>query len=748
LGESAATLQVSNLKNTVASLKRLVGRPSSDPTLEKEVPYTSCPLISAPTGEIGAQVNYLEEEKTFSATQLAAMYLSKLKLITEHEVSIPVTDVVVSVPLWFAPAQRKAMVEACEIAGLNPLRIINDTTAAALAYGITKTDLPEGTEPRKVIFVDMGHSSTQLAAVSFVKGKLEVKSTACDAYMGGRDLDQLLVNHFVEEFKGKYKFDLNQFPKPLFRLRAAIEKLKKVLSANSQGVLNIEALHDDRDVSSMITRDEFENYATPFISRIAPLLDQVLEKAGWNKDEVFCVETVGGTTRVPAVRDAITKYFGRELLSFTINQDEAVARGCALMCAIISPSFKVREFDIKDVAGYTVNVNWTQTALDGTIEKSMQPYKIGDPVPSTKLLTCHQAAGEPLDIETTMDTAVPSAATVSPFLGRYTIKKIPSPAADSKELTTVKVRLRMHPDHMVTVEQAYALVEDDSPPPPPPAPTTAPEGAAPAEPSSESPVAAAPEEAPKKVFKKVELSVIHGDLGMPKHIVSSLREEEGRMAASDRLVFDTEVAKNALEEYIYEARAKKDTDWSDFITEDDKSTLSNLLNESEDWLYSEEGEDSSKSVYLGKLDLLKAIGAPALDRVREHSERPRAAEALYNSLNTFIARLDDPSNAWLPEKERQSVRDTLVTKKAWADEHIKKQIQAPKHAYPLIVTCEQLNREKVEADRLALPLLNRPKPAPPKPEEPMNPEGAEATPAEGEATSAEPPKADETMSVD
>ncbi|KAI9189574.1 adenyl-nucleotide exchange factor sse1 [Blastocladiella emersonii ATCC 22665] len=740
LGEGAATLHVSNLKNTVSSLKRLVGRPATDATLAKEREYTTANMVASdpsvsPSGEIGVQVQYLGEERTFSATQCAAMYLGKIKQITEHELKAPVSDVVVSVPVWFSPAQRQAMIESCEIAGLNPLRIINDTTAAALAYGITKTDLPEET-PRKVVFVDVGHSSTSIAAVAFVKGKLQVKATTADPFLGGRDLDQLLVNHFVAEFKEKYKFDLAQHPKPLFRLRAAIDKLKKVLSSNSQAPLNIEALFEDRDVSSMITRDEFEKYAEPFTSRIAPMIRNVLDQAGWTKEEVFCVETVGGTTRVPAIREAITKYFERDLLSFTINQDEAVARGCALMCAIISPAFRVREFEIKDVSAYNATVSWMQHAESGAGDEAKQltVFEKGAVVPATKVLTFYRKPEQPFEFEANLDAkATPPATQGATFLGRHTITKVPVGSTENpEELTTLKVRVRMNPNHMVSVESAHALVEDNTP----------------EEPAAEGDAPAASEEPPKKKHKKVEVTVVSSEPGLAKSVVQDLKEVENSMASSDRLVFDTEVAKNALEEYIYDARDKKDYQWAEFLSESDKETLGNLLNAAEDWLYSDEGEDAAKSVYQAKLGELKAIGQPAHERYREAEERPRAQQAFFDLVNKFLAMAENPEFAWLPAADLQQVKDKLTAKKEWAMNLVKKQAQQPKHA-ELLITAAQLQREKDEAERIAVVVFNRPKPAP-KVEEPAAPAEGEAAAAapEAEKKAEEPAKEEDAMNVD
>ncbi|KAI9149747.1 adenyl-nucleotide exchange factor sse1 [Blastocladiella emersonii ATCC 22665] len=544
LGKGAATLHVSNLKNTVSSLKRLVGRPATDATLAKEREYTMANMVASdpsvsPSGEIGVQVQYLGEERTFLATQCAAMYLGKIKQITKHELKAPVSDVVVSVPVWFSPAQRQAMIESCKIASLNPLRIINNTTAAALAYGITKTDLPEEKEyPHKVVFVDIGHLSTSIAAVAFVKGKLQVEATTADPFLSGRDLDQLLINHFVAEFKEKYKFNLAQHPKPLFCLRAAIDKLKKVLLSNLQAPLNIEALFEDRDVSSMITRDEFEKYAEPFTLHIAPMICNVLYQAGWTREEVFCIETVGRTTCVPAIRKAIIKYFERDLLLFTINQDEAVACGCALMCAIILPAFCVHKFEIKDVSAYNATVLWMQHAKAGAGDEAKQltMFEKGAVVPATKVLTFYCKPKQLFKFEANLDAkATPPATQGATFLSRHTITKVPVGLTENpKELTTLKVCVHMNPNHMVSVESAHTLVEDNTP----------------EEPAAKGNAPAASEEPPKKKHKEVKVRVVLLEPGLAKTVVQDLKEVENSMALSDRLVFNTEEDATLLNPYF------------------------------------------------------------------------------------------------------------------------------------------------------------------------------------------------------
>ncbi|KAF9945749.1 adenyl-nucleotide exchange factor sse1, partial [Mortierella alpina] len=324
LGETAKTQEISNFKNTISSLKRIIGRTYADKEIQEiEKQYLTAPLVDI-NGQLGVKVNYQGQETTFTTLQVFAMYLTKMKEIATVETKMPVSDCVIAIPAWFTDVQRRAVLDAADIAGLNVLRLINDSTATALGYGITKTDLPED-KARNVCFVDVGHSTYTVSIVSFIKGQLTVKSRAFDRHFGGRDFDRMLVDHFAAEFKTKYNIDVKSNGKAMIRLMAGCEKLKKVLSANAQAPLNIESIMEDRDVASMMKRAEFEELAQDLISRVEAPLQKALEDAGLTVEEIDAVEIVGGSTRIPALKERIQTFFKKDLSS-TLNQDEAVAR--------------------------------------------------------------------------------------------------------------------------------------------------------------------------------------------------------------------------------------------------------------------------------------------------------------------------------------------------------------------------------------------------------------------------------------
>ena len=240
-------------------------------------------------------------KQKFSATQLIAMYLSKIKLVTSGELRLPVNDMVISCPAYFTDAQRRVMIDAAEIAGLKVLQLINETTATALGWGITKTDLPDkepGVKPRRAAFIDIGNSNYTVTIVDFVKGELKVRATACDRHFGGRNFDAAIVDHFAKEFKEKFKIDVNENLKARTRVVAAAEKLKKVLSANASAPMNIESLMNDVDVRGSLKREEFEELIKPLLDRAAAPLEQALADAKCTKDDIDVVELVGGCTRL------------------------------------------------------------------------------------------------------------------------------------------------------------------------------------------------------------------------------------------------------------------------------------------------------------------------------------------------------------------------------------------------------------------------------------------------------------------
>lgn len=453
IGEAAKTQEISNLKNTVSSLKRLAGRALTDPDIQTEKDYVSSLLVDI-GGQVGAEVSYLGNKDRFTATQIIAMFLNKVKTTASAELKLPVSDIVISVPPWFTDIQRRSILDAAEIAGLKLLRLINDTTATALGYGITKLDLPTAEEkPRRIAFVDIGHSNYACSIVEFKKGELAVKSTAYDRHFGGRNLDKAIVDHFAKEFKEKYKIDITTNPKALVRVATAAEKMKKILSANAQAPINIESLMNDVDVSGVMKRDELEELLKPLLDRATIPLEQALAEAKLKTEDIDAIEMVGGCTRVPALKERIGKFFGKPL-SFTLNQDEAVARGCAFSCAILSPVFRVRDFSIHDIVNYPIEFGWERSPDIPDEDTSLTVFNKGNVMPSTKILTFYRK--QPFDLEAKYAKPEMLPGKMNPWIGRFSVKGVQA-AKEDFMICKLKARLNLH--GVLNVESGY-FVED------------------------------------------------------------------------------------------------------------------------------------------------------------------------------------------------------------------------------------------------------------------------------------------------
>lgn len=623
------------------------------------------------------------------------MFLGRLKDTAQRELKTAVSDVVIAVPVWYTDIQRRAVQDAAEVAGLNPLRLINDTTATALGYGITKTDLPPVGEPAKIIaFVDIGHSDYSVSIVSFNKGQLVVKGTAYDRHFGGRDLDHALVEHFADEFKAKYKIDVRSNKKALFRLSAAVEKLKKILSANAVAPLSVESIMEDIDASSALKREDFEALIAPLLERTISPLERALADAGISKDEIDAVELVGGSTRVPALKSRIEGFFGRPL-SFTSNQEEAIARGATLACAMLSPVFKVREFTTYDSQLFPIKLVWEKDPSDATDEGELVFFPKGNVIPSTKAFKLKRDA--PFDVEARYAEPENLPGGVNPWIGKFTVKNVPAPVDGAKQ--QVRVEVKLDQSGVLSFESAALHVEapvEEAAPAPEAMETDAPDAdaaAAPAEgdDAAAAPAAAAPAPA-KKARKTIRtaLPTVIGSNKLDESVKNDFKEREGQMAAGDKLVLETEDRKNALEEYVYDIREKLDGQWKKYVNAADKESLRALASVSEEWLYTEEGEDATKSKYVERLDGLKALGDPIQLRFREHEERPRATAALRETISGFAdkAQSGDDKYSHLAEKDLQTVIEACANAEAWLGNKLASQAEKPLDVKPVITSAE------------------------------------------------------------
>ena len=333
IGDAAKNQVAMNASNTVFDAKRLIGRKFNDASVQsdkKHFPFTV--IENKANGKPTIQVNHKGDVKKFSPEEISSMVLTKMKEVSEAYLGRDVKNAVITVPAYFNDSQRQATKDAGAIAGLNVLRIINEPTAAAIAYGLDKTGLPE----KNVLIFDLGGGTFDVSILSMENGVFEVKSTAGDTHLGGEDFDNRMVDHFAAEFKRKTRKDITGNQRALRRLRTACERAKRTLSSSTQATIEIDSLHEGLDFNSVITRARFEDLNMDFFRKCMQPVQKCLEDSKLSKSQIHDVVLVGGSTRIPKIQSMLSDFFGGKELNKSINPDEAVAYGATVQAAILS----------------------------------------------------------------------------------------------------------------------------------------------------------------------------------------------------------------------------------------------------------------------------------------------------------------------------------------------------------------------------------------------------------------------------
>jgi L1 cell adhesion molecule like protein len=368
VGEAAKSVAAANVKNTVFDAKRIIGRPFDDPAVQRELKHY--PFIVQDDGKNRPQivVEFKGEIKEFYPEEVSAMVLQKMRAIAESYLGETVTDAVVTVPAYFNDAQRQATKDAGRIAGLNVLRIINEPTAAALAYGLDKQKSGE----QKVLIFDLGGGTFDVSLLTIDEGVFEVKATAGDTHLGGEDFDSLLVDWAVEEFRRKSKIDIKDNHRALRRLRNSAEKAKRALSTSTQSTIEVDSLAEGVDLNLSVTRAKFEQLCDHLFKKCLAPVEQVIRDAKVAKSDIDNIVLVGGSSRIPRVQQLLREYFGGKELCQNINPDEAVAYGAAVQGAVLAgvDSAKVNDLILLDVAPLTLGIDTAGGVMTPMIKRN------------------------------------------------------------------------------------------------------------------------------------------------------------------------------------------------------------------------------------------------------------------------------------------------------------------------------------------------------------------------------------------
>lgn len=564
IGDAAKNQASLNPTNTVYDAKRLIGRKFDDPIVQKDMKLWSFDTICDGNNVPKIKVEFQGEEKTYYPEEISAMVLMKMKEIAEEYLGEPVKDAVITVPAYFGDSQRQATKDAGVIAGLNVLRIINEPTAAAIAYGMD-TAANKSTEKHVLIF-DLGGGTFDVTVLTIDDGLFEVLATGGDAHLGGEDLDNKLVEHFMQEFKRKYKKDASGNVRAIKRLKIACERLKRTLSSSTQASLELESWFDGVDFVSTISRARFEELASDYFQKCIDTVEKVLLESKLGKGDIHEIVLVGGSSRIPKVQQLLSKFFNDKELNKSINPDEAVCYGAAVQAFILSGGVdeKTTELLLLDVAPLSLGI---ETA--GNVMTVMIPRNTSIPITKKQVFSTY-ADNQPA-VTIRIFEGERAFTKDCNLLGTFELNNIP---LAPRGVPQIEVRLEIDVNGILQV-----TAED------------------------------------KGTGNKKDITITNDKGRLTADQIEEMVKEAEKFKAIDEENKKRIEAKNALENTIFAAKSKLAGDDGDVVGADGKTKVETVVSETLTWLdnnttaTTEEYEDKLKGVQEIFASVFEAAGA-------------------------------------------------------------------------------------------------------------------------------------------